>query len=203
MKITGIKSQVKNLDRVSIYLDEEYSFSLSKNQLLEFGLAIDQALDDQQLAVLKQLSDFGKLLDRTLRFVAMRPHSKREVIDYLKRKVTELDEQDKLVNYLVERGYINDVEFAKAWVRSRNQIKPTSHRRLLLELKQKGVDQKDIDMALGDEPHNEERALQELITKKRRQLRYQDSQKLMQYLARQGFGYEDIKSALGINLQRD
>jgi SOS response regulatory protein OraA/RecX len=58
-------------------------------------------------------------------------------------------------------------------------------------------------MALGDEPHHEEQALQELITKKRRQLRYQDSQKLMQYLARQGFGYEDIKSALGINLQRD
>ena len=35
MKITAIKAQVKNPERVSIFVDDKYSFSLSLDELVE------------------------------------------------------------------------------------------------------------------------------------------------------------------------
>jgi SOS response regulatory protein OraA/RecX len=62
---------------------------------------------------------------------------------------------------------------------------------------QKGVARDIIAGALaelGDE--GQDQMLVDLIEKKRLQTRYQDPDKLMQYLARQGFGYDQIKKAL-------
>jgi regulatory protein len=194
--ITAIKAQLKNSDRVSIYVDSAYSFSLSKNQLLELGLVRGQELSDVDLAKAQRLSDYGKLLERTLSFVLLRPHSRKEVTQYLNRKKIEPDEQSAIVDYLMRHNYIDDAQFAKAWVRSRLQTKQMSKRRLVMELKQKGINEADITLAFTIEDHNEQAILLELIAKKARQTRYQDQQKLMQYLARQGFGFDDIKSAL-------
>lgn len=196
MIITAIKPQVKNAERVSIYVDSEYSFSLSKNQLLEVGLIRGQELSDGGLAKLQLLGDYGKLLERTLNFVLLRPHSKKEVTEYLNRKRVDPDEQEKIINYLVQLNYVDDVAFAKAWVRSRQQTKQMSKRSLIMELKQKGITEPEIASALQNEDYNERSALLELIAKKSKQTRYQDQQKLMQYLARQGFGFEDIRDAL-------
>ena len=61
-----------------------------------------------------------------------------------------------------------------------------------------------IEAAFADSEPNEERtALRDMITRKRRQTKYQDNVKLMQYLARQGYGYSDIKSALQANSDED
>ena len=53
-----------------------------------------------------------------------------------------------------------------------------------------------IQRVIGDEASDDTAALRAVIASKRRQAKYQDDLKLMQYLARQGFGYDDIKQAL-------
>jgi len=52
---------------------------------------------------------------------------------------------------------------------------------------------------LEEDETDERQVLRELIERKRRQAKYQDNIKLMQYLSRQGFSYGDIKSALEDN----
>jgi SOS response regulatory protein OraA/RecX len=49
---------------------------------------------------------------------------------------------------------------------------------------------------VGRDEGDEHNALREIIERKRKQTKYQDDLKLMQYLARQGFNYDDIKSEL-------
>jgi SOS response regulatory protein OraA/RecX len=51
-----------------------------------------------------------------------------------------------------------------------------------------------IDQAMREDETDERQTLRELVEKKRS--RYPDKIKFMQYLARQGFGYDDIKSVL-------
>ncbi len=53
-----------------------------------------------------------------------------------------------------------------------------------------------IKSVLEEDETDELNVLLVEVDKKRRQSRYQDDAKLMQYLARQGYGYEDIKKAL-------
>jgi SOS response regulatory protein OraA/RecX len=75
-------------------------------------------------------------------------------------------------------------------------MRPRSEWEVEFYLERKGASPEAIDKALGDERQPEQDALLSIIATKRRQTKYQDDLKLMQYLARQGFNYDDIKSAL-------
>ena len=197
MKLTAIKAQIKNPDRVSIYVDGEYSFSLTPNQLLEQKLHSGLEIDEARLIALKQLSAYGKLYDRILRYVMLRPHSSREVQDYCRRKQLDPEACAQIIAKLTEKQYLNDESFAKAWVESRRLTKTISRRVLKLELKQKGVSDEIIAQTLAASPYDEQAALRVLIAKKQRQSRYQDPKKLMQYLVGRGFGYGEVRRELG------
>jgi regulatory protein len=94
-------------------------------------------------------------------------------------------------------GLLNDLAFARSWIANRRLLKPTSARKLRLELKQKQVAEEIIQEAMAEDETDEQEVLQQLIAKKRNQTKYNhDNLKLMQYLARQGFNYDAIKSAL-------
>ena len=195
MKITAIKAQVKNQERVSIYIDGTYNFSLDQGQLLSARLYVGRELTDEELAQLKDESAFGKALGRALDYIMRRPRSMKEVHDYAWRKQWEPMMRDRVIARLTEKGYIDDAKFADVWVRHRALGKPISERKLRMELKQKGVAEDIINAALEkDEEFDEQEALKRLIEKKRS--RYPDEQKLIAYLMRQGYRYDDIRSAL-------
>ena len=86
MKITAIKQQVKRLDRYSVYVDDEYAFSLSEQALLDSGLASGRELSREELTSYKQLSADDKLYQQALRYIAMRMRTAWEVETYLQRK---------------------------------------------------------------------------------------------------------------------
>ncbi len=67
---------------------------------------------------------------------------------------------------------------------------------MIMELRKKHVADDIIQKAIGHEITDEQTALQTIVERKRRQTKYQDNLKLMQYLARQGFDYNDIKTAI-------
>ena len=67
-------------------------------------------------------------------------------------------------------------------------------RKIRAELAVKGVDRRIVDLVIDKSSRNDEDEIQKVIEKKRN--KYSDEQKLIAYLARQGFSYEDIKSAL-------
>lgn len=196
MKITAIKPQLKRTDRYSVYVDGEYSFSLSESALLESRLASGQELDKAAVDSLKQLSADDKMYQRALRYAAMRPRSVWELTFYLQRHDCPAPLSEQITNKLEHLGMLNDLAFAEAFVRDRRLLRSASTRKLQLELRKKHVSDEVITRVLAEDTTDESTLLVELIAKKRRQTRYQDTEKLMQYLARQGFSYGDIKSAL-------
>lgn len=196
MRITDIKQQVKRKDRYSIFIDGKYGFALSESDLLQNGLKIDQDLSEAELQELKEISSEDKAVYRVLDLLARRPRSAGEISEYLKRKKYTAGEVEKILNTLSKKGYIDDAAFARSWVENRRLLKPTSRRKLILELKQKRVSEEIIRRVLDEEPDDEKEIIRKIIAKKQHQTRYQDRQKLMQYLARQGFNYSDIKSVL-------
>lgn len=196
MKISSIKRQVKTAGRYSIFIDGKYSFSISENALLEHKLATGQELSKQQVKEFKQFSADYKLYARTLRYVAMRPRSRWEIEFYLQRKEASPPLTETILNKLSIVGLIDDYKLALAYVHDRRLLSPTSQRKIIAELRKKRITDEIIKQALGDEPSHEHEALRAIIERKRKQSKYQDDTKLMQYLARQGFGYGDIKFAM-------
>lgn len=196
MKITDIKAQVKRSDRYSIFVDGKYSFSLSEKELLNLGLKIGQEYNKTELSELKDKAVLDKAYDRVLGLIMRRPRSKWEIEAYLKRKDYSIEQIARVSQILEENNYLDDLDFANRWVENRHLLKNISRRKLELELRQKHVSQEIINQVLSTDDTDELDTLRQLIEKKRSQSRYQDEQKLIAYLARQGFGYGDIKSVL-------
>ena len=196
MKITAITQQEKLKSRYSVFVDEKYAFSLSDTALLESKLYTGKELTKDEVGKYKELSKEDKLYSLVLRYTALRPHSSWELEFYMKRKDVPLPLQSQILNKLCDLGFVDDLAFARAWVQSRRLLKPISMRRLTLELRQKHVQDEIIQEVLSEDETDERSVLRELIERKRKQTKYQDNTKLMQYLSRQGFSYDDIKSAL-------
>lgn len=212
MKVTGISAQVKDKNRVNILIDGAYRFSLDIFQVGELGIRIGKEYSEAELIELETESQFGKLYGRALEYCMMRPHSAKEVRDYLYRKTRstttrsrrtgEVVERpgvsqvvaDRVYERLVEKGYVDDERFARYWVENRSQTKGASQRKLRLELRAKGVDTSLVDRLLRETERSDAGEIQKVIAKKQRL--YPDRQKFIQYLMRQGFMYDDIVSAL-------
>lgn len=196
MKITAIKAAVKTRGRYNIFVDEKYSFSLDELQLVSSGVRTGKEITEAELASLKDESTFGKAYARALDFIMRRPRSEKELREYAYKKQWPKELAERVMNRLRDKSYLNDAKFAEIWVRHRALGKPISQRKVQLELKQKGVAEEFITAALTDEKSdfNETESLARLIEKKRS--KYDDEQKLIAYLARQGFAYDAIKQAL-------
>ncbi len=200
MKITAIKQQIKRKDRFSIFVDGKYEFSLGESALLESKLTPGMEISVGKLRELKKLSEDDKLYNQTLRYVALRPRSRWEIEFYLeKKKKASPALTTSILNKLSIIGLIDDEKLAKAFVHDRRLLRPTSRRKLITELRKKHIANEIIEKAIGNENEDELAALREIIVRKRRQTKYQDNQRLMQFLARQGFSYGDIKDALNNN----
>lgn len=212
MKITDISLQVKNPDRVNVSVDGVYRFSLDIFQVGELGIKVGKEYDEAELNEIETESQFGKLYGRALEYTMLRPHSIREVKDYLwkktrttktrNRRTGEIQDRegvstaltDRVFARLLEKKYVDDEKFARWWVENRNLTKGASQRKIINELRSKGVAASIIDSALGDTERTDDSELAKIIIKKR--ARYPDDQKFIQYLMRQGFSYDTIKSAL-------
>lgn len=211
MKVTAISAQAKNQNRVNVSVDGTYRFSLNISQLVDLGLRVGNEYSETELQALEDESLFGKLYARGLEYCLMRPHSGREVRDYLWRKTQpvryksrngEVKQRDgiasviadRVYDTLVEKGYVDDEKFAVWWVENRNVRKGVAKRKLTDELRTKGVDVLIIEKTIQNSIRDEKSEIAKVIERKRS--KYSDEQKLTAYLLRQGFSYDDIREAL-------
>lgn len=84
--ITKLAPAAKNQNRVNIYVNDEYSFSLDISQVVDFKIKVGQSVTDEQISEYQHASEFGKLYQRTLEWVLIRPRSIREARDHLTTK---------------------------------------------------------------------------------------------------------------------
>ena len=266
--VTSLRGAVRDPHRINVFLDGKFSFSLTLTELADSKLHHGQVLTDPEVERLRNLSGLGKLYQQTLEYCFSRPHSKKEIIDYLERKrlrrdiswkrfeehqlkvqndpeyaarVKEIRQHTKeqnqkireidftenntyeyrgvqksnlptkpadritpemiqeVVSRLESQNYINDQDFARYFIENRHQNKGISTKRLIQELKIKGIDSDIIEQAIFDQGtgnflRDEEVEIEKMIKKQLRKT--SDRQKIIAYLARQGFSYDLIKSKL-------
>ena len=204
MKITRIVQQAKTPGRYNVFVDNAYAFSLSEQALLESGLAPKQPLDTGALAAWKQRSQEEKVYMRMARYAAVRPRSVWEMTQYARHHDAPLPLTEAILSRLRILGLVDDVVFARAYVAHRTLLRHASKLKLRQELRAKHVADAVIQTVLDAQEIDDHAALVQLVQKKQHLARFRaDPQKLAQYLARQGFRYEDITAALKQDVSYD
>lgn len=163
--------------------------------LADLKLSRGKRLNEAESTMLGFRSECSYWQGRCLRKLATRPQSKQELLSFLNGSHVSSAAAEHILDYLCEKQYVNDQAFAEWYVRIMRQ-KFKSDAAVKWGLRQKGITAGIVESVLDEPADLSVNRLKDLIQKKRRSSRYQDPQKLMAYLSRQGFAYQDIKSAL-------
>jgi regulatory protein len=139
---------------------------------------------------------FSQARNKAFKLLSYRERTIKEIEDRLRKKDFEEEIIKAVVDFLLEKDYLNEERFAEMWIRSRKKHHPRGRKLIYKELKNKGVNQKIINNALNQYLSNqEELEMAEYLKDKwlrRRTEEDSSSYKLKNYLANKGFSYDLI-----------
>lgn len=142
LTITDMKQGVKNPNRVNVFINKMYAFSLDVAQVVDYKLKIGKTISEDELAEYKKASEFGKAYQRALEWVLMRPRSVRELKDYLRRREIQNEakerkkewDKDREIAELIAKGEDVDAE----------KLRKRAERTKAKKMKQEKYDFKDL-----------------------------------------------------------
>ncbi|MDR3572923.1 MAG: RecX family transcriptional regulator [Anaerolineaceae bacterium] len=192
-KITALKAQKRNPNRINIYLDGIFAFGLAR--VVAAWLQVGQILSDEKINALQNEDTFEVAYQKSLNLLGYRPRSENEV----RRKLIEKGFSGEVIGSVLERlktsGLIEDRQFAKIWIENRAAFRPRSHRLMAIELRQKGVTDDAIQEALDSSVDDATLAYEAAVRYSRRLsgLEWGEFRERMSaYLRRRGFSYGTI-----------
>jgi regulatory protein len=195
-KITALKLQKGNKNRVNVYLDGNFELGLAK--IVAAWLRVGQELTDEKIKKLREQDSIEVALQSAIHYLSYRPRSEDEVRKNLKKKVIQDHVIDEVIERLQQDGLVDDHKFAELWIENRSALRPRGSRILRLELRKKGISDKIIDSVTSniDEDHLAFQAAKKQA-RKYRGLEWQDFRKKMYgFLARRGFDYGIISTII-------
>jgi len=130
-----------------------------------------------------------------------RQRSRRELYQRLKDKKFNPDTIKGTLDFLQEKGFVDDAAFARAWVASRLK-RPLGLRRIQQELSLKGVDKEVVCAALEEAKNDycEEEVVRKIARERSCRAKSGDpkknKQRIYAYLLRRGFSAETAVEVL-------
>lgn len=206
MIIENITFNEKNMTFIiELSTEEKLKVSYEIYEALELKKEMD--LSSDLYNTLLEEDSFIKAKEIAVRFVNYKPRTRFEVERKLRMSKITDSNINKTLNYLEDKGYLDDIVFAKEFIRQCIEYKNFSLKKTKLKLYQKGIDKSISDGLLAnfyDEDLEKNNALK-IAQKKARNLdldEYKDQQKLYSYLVSNGFSYNLAKSCID-ELKRD
>lgn len=200
--VTAVIAQKHNPSRCSIFLDGSFAFGCSMDLVLQYTLRKGKVINEDVYRELLSREDLMQLKQKALAYATYKPRTVEQVRKKMIEKGYTAEEAVLAVEFLEEFGYLNDRVFARMFIRDYIQRKPAGRQKIADELRKRGVQPFDIDDALTEAfPEDETLSLaRQAAEKKIRSLASRAPEKrkqaLVQYLQRQGFSWEVIRSLL-------
>lgn len=196
MLVTAVEPRRKALS--ALYIDGEFAMKLDTETLLINHIKTGVEISDEQLHQLIEDSNNKRAKEKALWLISYRDHSKKELIDKIKRTSSE-ESAVAAVERLTELGLVNDEAYARRYYKELTQgSKHLSPRGARYKLMEKGIDRELID-AIVDETDIDEREQIRIIINSKYKNFYTDEKikkRAVSALQRKGFRFEDIRSVM-------
>lgn len=203
MKITQISAQQKNKDRCNIFIDGEYSFSVSTETVYKFYLKTGKELSEEEITAIKEDGERTSALNRATEYLSKAYKTKKQVKDYLIKKGYSDDAVYYAVSRLTETGYINDSEYARRYFEtaSKNQGKKLSAYKLMAKGVRKDVIDEAYEKAAVPSKENAAAVAEKYMRNK--EINKENLAKTYRYLIGRGFSYDEASEAISAFKEND
>ena len=199
--ITKIEVQKRNKERVNIYIDNEYSFSLSTELIYKEGLKTNENIDLEKIKSIAKEDDYIKCKNAALKIVEKSYKSEKELKDKLLLKGYDNLTIDKTLNFLKEYNFLSDTNYVKMYVKDRSRLQ--GKKKIKYDLIKKWINDNLIEEEISNIDEDEERevaynmALKKYnVLSKRESDKYKLSQKLYRFLLSKGYDYDIVSYAV-------
>lgn len=186
--------------RYRIRLDNGDTLWFTHSQLEERPLRENSSVDAEELKSWLLLRQYRPALERAVGLLAQRAHSQGEIRQKLKSAGYMDETADMVLCKLDQNGLVNDEDFAGQWIEHRTGMR-YGPRRIQAELKQKGLDESQVEAAMENLPEDEvlENARELVRRALRRPKQGEDpgkaKQRIVSALIRRGFSWDTAKQA--------
>ena len=200
MQITDIKSVSKT--KFKVYLDGQFAFTLYKGELFRYRIQEDGELSEEVYQEIREKVVLKRAKLRAMHLLNDMDRTESQLRTKLLNGDYPADIVDEAIAYVKSFGYINDESYIRRFIESRKNSK--SKKEIYALLMKKGVDMEQVQEILSEYYGAEDslNAIRDLLRKKRydpKSATDQEMRKIYGYLARKGFGYEDIRQVIQIN----
>ena len=199
-KITALRAQINDPQRVNLFIDGSFALGVSLNTVSKEALFVGKELDAEEYARLAASETADKSFLAALRMLEARPRSVAEIRAKLRRKEFEPEAIERTLERLETLGLVDDAAFARRWVENRMLINPRGKGALRDELRRKGIDRVLAEDVLGDDELLGDQGEQALAVGRAALHKYAAAadkltftRKLGGYLQRRGFGFDIIR----------
>ena len=193
--ITKIEIQKRNKERVNLFLDGEYAFSISVELVYKEGLKTKDEIDSEKLKIIAEHESQIRCKNSALRIIEKSWKTEKEVRDKLILKGYEDNSINKSIEFLKEYNFINDSNYTKAFIR--DKLKSQGSQKIKYTLIQKGISKENIDEELSNLNKESEKSTALNLAKKKFDIikkkesdNYKISGKLYRYLISKGYEYD-------------
>lgn len=147
MKIQSYKKTKSNIYEVT--LDNNETIKFYDDIILKYELLINSSIDEKKLETILNDNNQREAYYIALKYISIKMRSKKEIVEYLKRKNFETSSINYAVKKLYEDNYLNDKDYIKAYIT--DAINLTSHgpNHIFFSLKKLGLKDDDIDNELS------------------------------------------------------
>lgn len=147
MKVTELLPQKNNKHRVSVFVDNEYAFSLDETDAVLFKVKVGTQLSEDDIKRLTMEGNFTKARDYAFSILSRKMLTEKQLSDKLCEKGYDMAVSSEVCRELVSLGYINDEEYARLFL-EHSVMKLWGKKKIMYEMKQKGLSDDTIAICL-------------------------------------------------------
>lgn len=196
MKVTKIETQKHNKNKLSIFIDDKYSFSITLDTYLEGKIHEDNDITEEDIEYFKKKDEPQLAFQYIVFYVGEAIKPEKRVREKLREKGYSNESIDLAIEKAKNYGFIDDVQYAEEYIEMSAIPRGYGEFKIRQNLIQKGINRDIIDEKLSDLYSEKQKysSAYKIAEKKYERVKdlspFKARQKVVQTLISKGFSYD-------------
>lgn len=200
-QITHIEFRRRKPGRFIVHFDDEVH-TFSPETALKYGFVLEKEFSDEEFLEILKEDSIRRAKDQALRYLEIRPHSKKELTLKLRRKSYPKEVIETALSDLKKVDLVNDETYTLQFIQNELTLRPGSKKLLRSKLIQRGIKSEIFEPILDkfyekqDEGEIALQIAQKFLKIQKGAKKDKQKEKLVRHLLNKGFNWEIIDSVV-------
>lgn len=201
MQVTNINYS-KSKEVFEVIFEDETKLLLNYNIFEKYKVSVDMDFSEAEILEMKYFSDIERAKSRAINYISGKLKTKYEVRLKLKENDFAEDIIDEVLDILEKEEYLNDKIYCEIFIEDKKKLNGYGKNKIKSLLIQKGVSKNIFEDFLDEFEYDEEfdnalkMGIKKLNLLSNEEDNFKKKQKIINYLAYRGFGFDVINDVL-------